>query len=228
MDERMKGEYDYQNLIRKGQIHTLVDMIRKDPEIIGFSHEFSRDDVLIAGLWKEQPAMARRIMTELMEGMQGTEVIRLLESLSCPFSFGWDGCKCDVYGNFLFWLVWNGEHELVKTALDHGMDPDGACRGIYITESGKHIAPISRWGKMKCRVEEDGFFAFDHWHDPWGVMERAKNAYIITPLYLAQLQDDQRMIHMLKEAGAHPVPSREKMWEDAKAPKSTGSIFGNI
>ena len=228
MDEMMKGEYDYQNLIQKGKIHTLVDMIRKDPEIIGFSHEFSRDNALITELWKEQPAMARRVMTELMEGLQGTEVVKLLESLSCSLSFCWDGYKCDVNGNFLFQLVWNGEHELVKTALAHGMDPDGVCKSIYITESGKHVSPISRWGRMKCRKEADEFFAFEHWNDPWGLMDRNKDAYIITPLYLAQLQDDPKMIHILKEAGAHPVPSREKMWKDAQAPKSTGSIFGNI
>ena len=228
MDERMEEQYDYQKLIHQGKLCELTDMIREDYEILVFSHEFSRDGSLLSDFWMEQPAMARSLMAELLEKKNGKEIVKMLEPVSCPFSFRWEGCKCEVNGNILFRLVWNGEYDLVKELLKWGMDPDGICRSVYIKKDGKHISPYRRWGKMKCREEQEEFFAFDHFGDPWGVMERESESHIITPLYLAELQKDEKMIRILREAGGHDTPSREKMWKDAEAPKSTGSIFGRM
>ena len=228
MDERMEEQYDYQKLIHQGKLCELTDMIREDYEILVFSHEFSRDGSLLSDFWMEQPAMARSLMAELLEKKNGKEIVKMLEPVSCPFSFRWEGCKCEVNGNILFRLVWNGEYDLVKELLKWGMDPDGMCRSVYIKKDGKHISPYRRWGKMKCREEQEEFFAFDHFGDPWGVMERESESHIITPLYLAELQKDEKMIHILRKAGCYDTPSREKMWEDAKAPKSSGSIFGRM
>ena len=226
MDERMEEQYDYQKLIRQGKFCELTDRIREEYEVLIFSHEFSRDSSLLLEFWKEQPAMARTLMEDLLE--KENEIVKMLEPVSCPFSFCWEGCKCEVNGNILFYLVWNGEYDLVKALLKWGMDPDGMCRSVYIKKDGKHISPYRRWGKMKCREEQEEFFAFDHFGDPWGVMERESESHIITPLYLAELQKDEKMIHILRKAGCYDTPSREKMWEDAKAPKSTGSIFGRM
>ena len=228
MNERMEEQYDYQSLIQKGKLCKLMDMIREDHEALIFSHEFSRDDSLLSELWKKHPSMARMLMTELLEGEDGGEIVKMLEPVSCPFSFYWEGCKCEVNGNILFLLVWNGEYDLVKLLLKLGMEPNGICRSVYIKKDGKHISPYRRWGKMKCREEQEEFFAFDHFGDPWGVMERENESHIITPLYLAELQKDEKMIHILRKAGCYDTPSREKMWEDAKAPKSSGSIFGRM
>ncbi|MBO5666464.1 MAG: hypothetical protein J6S45_03350 [Firmicutes bacterium] len=228
MDEQMKDVCYYQKLIEKGEINGLVDMIREDPEILAFSHDFTKNEPVLMEFWNRYPSMARMVMRELLGGNESGQIVKMLEALSCPFRFQWERCNCDVNGNFLFRLVWDGEYELVRTMLEQGADPDGVCKSIYIMKGEKHLSPYRRWGKMKCREEKDEFFMFNRWDDPWGVMEGDQNTHVITPLYLAELRKDENMSRILREAGAHSVPSREKMWEDARAPKDGGSIFGNL
>ena len=68
---------------------------------------------------------------------------------------------------------------------------------------------------MKVTSQENEFFMFDVWGGSFYDNDREEE-HIITPLYLAQLQRDQRMVCILKEAGACDVPSREKTWEEVK------------
>ena len=222
----MSEQLDYENMIHQGEIWKLAELIRKNHELLISSWELSRSDALISKLWEEYPAMARRLLMELLHSDEAEKIVKMLEALSMSFTFRWKGCKCDVNGNPLFRMVWNGEYEVVKSLLDRGADPDGVSRSIYIMSEGQHISPFSRWGKMKCKEDSEDFFVCNRWSDPWGVFERDKDVHIITPLYLAELQGDETMIRILKKAGAHPVPSRENMWENARAPETGGSVFG--
>ena len=203
--------------------------LMKKLEILADSQEFSNRGPLLTRVMEKYPQLCKKLLLDLVRGEQSERMVRMLETLSLPFEFSWNECRCYVNGNILFYAVWTGAYDLVKELLRRGMDPDGTSRDIYITKKGEYLTPHSRWGKMKCRQNRNTFSSYTVWgDDPWGIMDEGNTAYLITPLFLAELTEDREMAVLLREHGACPMPSREKMWEDAKAPENGGSVFGNL
>ena len=203
------------SIIRGGEISRLEQELEGDFERLAMTQDFKPNMPLLLTLWESYPAVTRRLLLNWCDQGDGKKLVRMLEVAPMEFQFQWDKALCYVNGNVLFRAVWNGEYELVKRFLELGMNPDGACTHTYLMRSGEELFPYSRWGKMKVTSQENEFFMFDVWGGSFYDNDREEE-HIITPLYLAQLQRDQRMVCILKEAGACDVPSREKMWEEVK------------
>lgn len=211
----LNGDTQEEELFRKGMAmidrgcwEELKQLFREEPDALGAHQVFSMGTPLLMEVWKANRTVVRQILVELCKREEGAELISFLEALTINFFICQEGMNYEIFGNFLFQAVWDGEYSLVKMLLECGMNPNGTCCNNYYSTQIGWISPDSRWGRMIQRgtMEPNEFdpYPFDN-RFSFEVCSELADFDLISPLYLARLQRDKPMVELLLKQGAYDV-----------------------